>query len=237
MKLKRCNAINDIAQFPTAPSTCLGITKVHPGDRPQIDVDIQEAPQSSSAASVRESQEDCSLQDSLHQDVSFSNMKISEGSLKSFKEASFVPDYPHCECHCKHQEHWAKETFRILLRIQDFLCQTSGRCSCKVGTSDDPLPNLNFPTTTDEINDFFLEINSNETKRLEVIKCVSKEVSPKLKKSVESILLRVAPPSAWVGYSKNGQRGKKSATNIGVPKFLLDCLRYSKVRAQSYTLL
>ena len=220
MKLKRCNAIKDAVQFPTAPSSCLGTSNDHsdPGDHPQIDVDIQVAPQSSSAASVVESPEYCSLQDLSTQEST---------SKESLQEASSVLP----ECHCKHQEHWAKEMFRVLLRIQDVY---NGRCSCKVATSDGPLPDLDFPTTSDGINDFFIEINANETKRLEVIECVSKEVSPKLMKSIKCILLRVAPPSAWVAYSKNGQRGKKSAMDIGLLKFLLDCLAYSKVRAQSY---
>lgn len=205
MKLKRCNAIKGAEHFPKAPPTCLGNTRDPPGEMyPQLDEDL---PESSQGRSVLESSQDGSV------------LESSQGRSH--------------QCHCEHQKHWAKETFRVLLRIEDFLRRTSGPsgpCTSKEATGDSP-SNLKFPTTKEEVNEFFHDMNCNEEKRLEAIICVSKEVSPKLKKSVERIILRLAPPSAWIGYSKDGQRGKSSAMSIGLPKFIIECLQYSKVRA------
>lgn len=139
-------------------------------------------------------------------------------------------------CHCPHVQHWSKEMLRILLRLEEHLTQGYPALmsdSSGVFTDIESVgPAIVFPTSVDSIFEFFKEINNDDVKRLEVICCVCKEVSKGKKKSVQRIILRVSSPSVWKHFSKNGQRGKLSAIDIGLPTFIVDVLRKSKVSCQ-----
>lgn len=130
-------------------------------------------------------------------------------------------------CHCKHQVHWTKEILRILLRLENR--QNRSQCSCSLEGDDfEKLEPIDFPTSTDGIIKFFAELEDDD-KRSVVVKRLGKEVSKHKKLSIQKIILRIAPPKAWSGFSKNGQRGKHSAINIGLPSLIKDCLEICKV--------
>lgn len=137
-------------------------------------------------------------------------------------------------CHCQHVQHWLKEVLRVILRIEDRIhqgCMNLTQDTSSSSADSIMQPAIEFPTTSEAIVEFFEMIKHDDSKRLDVVRCVAKEVCQKKKKSVRRVILRLSSPSAWKHFSKNGQRGKLSALNIGLPEFVVNCLNYSKVRS------
>lgn len=129
-------------------------------------------------------------------------------------------------CHCSHQEHWAKELLRVALRIEQRMSKFSTTPNnLSESVCDESEEKFDFAATNgDEIERLFLDFIEDDDKKNCFITKARKEVSKNRKKSIERILLTLAPPSAWKEYSKLGQRGKRSATSLGVNKFLVSCL-------------
>lgn len=150
-----------------------------------------------------------------------------EGSSSSSQTAD--------SCHCSHQHYWTKEILTILMRIEKFL-NRSGILPNNTQLEDEVDESIIFPKTANEILLFFQYMKENDEMRKKIIQQVSREVSKKLEKSVEKVILRIAPPAAWSDFSKNGQRGKHSAVEMGLHTFVVDCLKFSKVRNDTHDL-
>ena len=134
-------------------------------------------------------------------------------------------------CHCKHQSHWAKEILRVVLRMESYLRDHTGKGDVDDFKSDESITEpLRYANTSDELSALFSEMKEDPQKRKSMYKSLIREVTGNRKKSMQRILLRVAPPKVWMLYSKNGQRGKMSALTLGLHDFILGCLNFSKVR-------
>jgi len=135
-------------------------------------------------------------------------------------------------CHCKHQSHWAKEILRVVLRMESYLRDHTGnKGDVDDYKSDESITGqLRYANTSDELSVLFSEIREDQQKQKAMYKGLVQEVTGNRKKSIQRILLRVAPPKVWMLYSKNGQRGKLSALTLGLHGFIVGCLNFSKVR-------
>lgn len=129
-------------------------------------------------------------------------------------------------CHCCHQEHWAKEILRSNLRIED-LIRNGGNTSVQDISYDKE--NETFPSTYEDAKAFFMQFREDKEKRVSVLRQTVKCVVNSKRKSIQAILLHLAPPSVWTKFSKNGQRGKTSAMEYGIHDLIIDCMTMSKV--------
>lgn len=224
-QLNRMNAMTN-CEFPVPPpinfervleqtssieyeSTLETTTKVGLPSPPENNL-VEETGQASNSSTANEAE-----MESVDFDMLNSSFASSIGTIVSDK------------CHCQHQMHWAREILKIVIRLEERLERC--RCGPHLQEAEEEASHITFPTSTEDVIGFFKEIASDESKRSDALKCVSKEVTKKRKKSIYRILLRIAPPKAWCAFSKNGQRGKHSATEIGLPAFIKDCLELKKV--------
>ena len=128
-------------------------------------------------------------------------------------------------CHYIHQEHSAKELMRVMLRIEERLRNLSHQQNESLNNGLEEETFEYAATDSHQLEALFNEIKDDEAKRKIFVEKGRKEVSKNKKKSIERILLLLAPPSTWKDYSKIGQRGKRSAMAIGVHTFLYSCLK------------
>ena len=110
-------------------------------------------------------------------------------------------------CHCHHIEQWMRE----LLRTED--------------EEENKEIKKYVAMNADEVEAIFLGFKENEDMMKNCVTQAKDEVSKNKKKSIERILLSMAPPDAWKEFSKLGARGKRSAMAIGLHQFLYACLR------------
>ena len=139
----------------------------------------------------------------------------------------------HCaDFHCPHQEHWAKELSTVALRTEQYLhrkLEQFGGASPIKDNEPEESDKMCYVTTSDEICALFNGLHENAGRRAEIVKKASSEVTKNKKKSIKRILLTIAPSTAWMNFSKKGQRGKHSAIEMGLDIFLVDCLNRSMV--------
>lgn len=129
-------------------------------------------------------------------------------------------------CHCHHIEQWMRELLRIVLRIEQRLYSSS---SLNPRETEDEEENKEIKKyvamNAEEVEAIFLGFKENENMMKNCVTQAKDEVSKNKKKSIERILLSMAPPDAWKEFSKLGARGKRSAMAIGLHQFLYACLR------------
>lgn len=117
---------------------------------------------------------------------------------------------------------------RVMLRIEERLRNLSNQPNVINQSLNNGLEEEIFEyaaTDSHQLEALFNEIKDDEAKMKTIVEKGKKEVSKNKRKSIERILLVLAPPSAWKDYSKMGQRGKRSAMAIGVHTFLYSCLK------------
>ena len=136
------------------------------------------------------------------------------------------------QCHCAHLEHWCREILRVLLRVEENINDIKISKDAGSETTEHAMEELQsdtspyIATSSDELSEFF----GNKELRFAVAKKMRSAVTHNKRKSVKQILLRLAPSSVWKNYSKNGQRGKQSAVQLGVLDFIIQTLNLSQVR-------
>lgn len=226
LKLKRSDAMKT-PLFPSPPMTSLGQISKETIHNTKQRANSNETP--------------CQLptvptphRDSLLTNGSTGNISISE---QTFNSADLGGAPRRVDCHCPHQEYWAKELLTVALRMEQYLHKRIDQLR-DFPTEDDTFAEDSqstsyYVTTSDEICRLFDELGDDANKRADVVKTVSKEVTKNKKKSIQRILLNIAPPKAWKDFSKNGQRGKRSALAIGLNKFLVECLNRSELVSQT----
>lgn len=130
-----------------------------------------------------------------------------------------------CSCHCEHVAHWSKQIILLLIRMEQKLNRKNTKTEDE-SEEQDGVEATYCASSTDELSSL-LEDKEQRTNALNQAK---KEVTRNKKESITNILIRLAPPSVWKSYSKNGQRGKLSALKLGVHTFVFDAMNNSQVR-------
>ena len=69
-------------------------------------------------------------------------------------------------CHCKHQSHWAKEILRVVLRMESYLRDHTGKGDVDDFKSDESITEpLRYANTSDELSALFSEMEEDPQKR------------------------------------------------------------------------